>query len=101
MEDQYLLDALKNHLVNEGRLRVYPSKRKYKILSLFFLASKFEKGKVYTEKEVNQILLNWHSFNDWAILRRDLYDNYFLGRKSDCSSYWLEDIQPTLESFGV
>jgi len=57
------------------------------------LASKFEKGKIYAEKEVNRILLNWQTFNDWAMFRRELYDNYFFERKSDGSA--------SLESFGL
>jgi hypothetical protein len=101
MDNQYFLNQLKNFLDNEGKLKIYPAKQKFKVLSLFYLASKFEKGKVYTQKEVNHILKNWHTFEDWPMLRRDLYDKWFIGRKSDCSAYWLEDEQPTLASFGL
>jgi len=71
------MNELKNFLVEEGKLRAYPTKKKMKILSLFYLASKFEKGKKYTEKEINEILKKWHTFEDWAMLRRDLYDHWF------------------------
>lgn len=101
MGNQYILDKLKNFLDDEGKLKIYPAKQKLKILSLFYLASKFEKGKIYTEKEVNRILKDWHIFEDWAMLRRDLYDKWFLGREPNCSIYWLEETQPTLESFGL
>jgi len=101
MEDQFYLSESKNFLDGEGRLKSYPAKRKFKILSLFYLASKFEKGKIYSVKEVNQILNNWHTFEDWAMLRRDLYDKFFIGREADGSAYWLEDKQPTLVSFGL
>lgn len=101
MDNQYLLNELKNFLDDEGKLKIYPAKNRMKILSLFYLASKFEKDKKYSEKEVNAILKNWHTFEDWAMLRRDLYDKWFLGREPDCSVYWMEDIQPTLASFGL
>lgn len=101
MDNQYLLDELKNFLDTDGKLKLYPAKRKQKILSLFYLASKFEKDKIYTEKEVNQILMTWHTFGNWAMLRRDLYDKYFMGRQPNCTAYWLEENQPTLASFGI
>lgn len=87
MDNEYFLDELKNFLDDEDRLKIYPAKQKMKILSLFYFASKFEKGKIYTEKEVNHILKNWHTFEDWAMLRRDLYDKWFFGREADCSAY--------------
>ncbi len=100
MNNRYLSDQLNNFLDSDGRLIRYPAKQKLKMLSLFYLASKFEKDRIYSEKEINQILKNWHTFGDWAMLRRDLYDKWFLGRKPDCTAYWLEENQPTLESFG-
>ena len=96
-----VVNEIKSFLDDNGRLISYPAKRKRQIYTLFYLASKFEPGKRYTEKEVNEILNKWHTFNDWAMLRRDLYDCQFLNRKSDCSEYWMEDNQPTLASLGV
>ncbi|MGI6167478.1 MAG: DUF2087 domain-containing protein [Eubacteriales bacterium] len=92
---------LRKFLDGEGRLKIYLAKQKYKILSLFYLASKFQAGVIYTEKEVNQILNQWHTFGDWAMLRRELYDKGFLNRKSGCTAYWLEEEQPTIMSFGL
>lgn len=95
MDNQLFEKELKNFLDNEGRLKGYPSKFKLKITALFYLASKFEFEKQYSEKEINQILKYWHTFEDWAMLRRDLCDRGFLGRASNGSVYWLEDHQPT------
>ena len=71
------------------------------VFTLFYLASKFELGKNYTEKEVNQILNNWHTFEDWAMLRRDLYEKRFLWRETKGKEYRLKECQPTLSSFGL
>ena len=95
------MDELRTFLDEEGRLKSYPAKRKRQIYALYYLVGKFETGKRYTEKEINEILNKWHTFEDWAMLRRDLYDARFLNRKPDCSEYWLEDNQPTLASLGV
>ena len=101
MDMTFLKKELRGFLDDEGRLHAYPAKYKRQILSLFYLASKFEFDKRYTEKEVNETLKEWHTFDDWAMLRRDMYDSRFLGREADGSVYWLEAEQPTLASFGL
>lgn len=92
---------LKNYLDKMGKLKQFPSKKKYKILSLMFFASKFEKGIFYTEKEVNEIIDNVHTFNDRCLIRRELYNKGFLGRLDDCSKYWMEERQPELSDFKI
>jgi len=87
-------EALKNFLDKDGKLRQFPRKRKHRNIVYFFLASKFETGKKYTEKEVNEILNEYHTFNDCCMLRREMYDRRFFGRKNDGSEYWLEENQP-------
>jgi hypothetical protein len=94
-----LLLELKNYLDTIGRLKIYPSKKKYKIFALMFLSGKFQKDVIYTERDVNEILDNYHTFNDKCLLRRELFNNKFLGRSKDCSKYWLEEKQPALDDF--
>ena len=101
MDELDLSKELKNFLDQDGRLKSYPAKQRPKALALFYLASKFETGRRYSEKEVNQILKEWHTFEDWAMLRRDLFDKYFFGRDPKGVEYWLEDEQPSLASFGI
>ena len=87
-----------NHFLDEaGRLTKYPAKRRRKLLALLYLAGKFEPGRTYTEKEVNELLNQWHTFGDPATLRRELYNHYLLGREPSGRSYWLEDPPPTEE----
>ena len=92
---------LRNFLDSDGKLIRYPAKGRLKILSLFYLSSKLDAGKKYTEKQVNEVLNAWHCFSDWAMLRRDLCDRHFLGREKSGAFYWLEENQPTLEGFGL
>lgn len=75
-------------LDDEGKIRVYPSKRKKKIYVLEFLIEKFEMDRKYSEKEINKIIDNSHTFNDICLLRRELIDNKLLGRERDGSVYW-------------
>lgn len=58
-------------------------------LVLDYLASRFECGRVYTESEVNVLLRQWHTFDDWALLRRELFEQGYLNREKDGSRYWL------------
>jgi hypothetical protein len=73
---------------DEGRLTMWPAKLKKKLLALEWIAEHFEFDREYTEREVNDLLNRLHTFEDWAILRRELYDRRFFGRESDGSRYW-------------
>ena len=96
-----LTHILRNFLDAEGKLTAFPAKRKMKIYCLFYLAQKFESNKDYTEQEINNVLLDWHSFADPATLRRELYDYGFLDRSRDGKIYSVAEEQPTPEALGV
>lgn len=91
------MSQLSNFLDADNRLVRFPAKRKMKLQALFYLASKFEQGRTYTEKEVNELLNRWHTFGDPATLRRELYNLRFLDREPSGAAYWLEPVQPVLE----
>lgn len=92
---------LRNFLNESGRLTAFPAKRKMKIYCLFYLAQKVEANRDYTEREVGDLLLEWHTFADPATLRRELYDYHFLDRSRDGKIYRLSEKQPTLDEFGL
>lgn len=82
---------LKGYLDEEGRFNKFPGKKQKKkqALMLEALASKFDLNKKYTEIEVNDILNQYHSFNDPATLRRLMFGTKLLDRTLDGRSYWL------------
>ena len=96
-----LTHILRNFLDTEGKLTAFPAKRKMKIYCLFYLAQKFEPEKDYTEQDINNVLLDWHTFADPAILRRELYDYGFLDRSRDGKIYRLAEKQPIPEELGL
>ena len=100
MDTQEIKEQLKNFLDQDGRLTKYPARHKYKMLSLLYLSTKFEPNRKYTEKEINEQLKSWHTFEDWAMLRRDMYDKGFFDRENDGSVYWLGTQQPLLADLG-
>ena len=96
-----MTERIKHFLDPQGRLTLFPAKRKMKIICLFYLAQKFEKERQYTEREVNDLLLSWHTFADPATLRRELYDYGFLDRSRDGKVYRLAEKQPAPEALGL
>jgi hypothetical protein len=74
---------------DQGRLVQWPNKRLAKDLVIAYLATKFEMDHSYTEMQVNEILNRWHTFSDWPLLRRELFDRGYLGRELSGATYWL------------
>ncbi len=78
--------VLRDYVVN-GRLPNLPSKPAKWMIILRWLATKFQPGTQYTEKQVNTIL--GEANEDYATLRRYLVDFGFLRRERAGSTYWL------------
>ncbi len=57
---------------------------------LDYLIEKFRPNQLYSEAEVNEILNQWHTFDDSAILRREMVDYGYMGRTSSGDRYWRE-----------
>jgi hypothetical protein len=68
----------------DGRLHTIPSKHAKLLIVLDHLAQSFEPGRTYPEKDVNEILGDFHP--DYAALRRYLVENQFLTREDGI--YW-------------
>lgn len=72
----------------DSQLKTIKMKEKSRLVVLREIVKRFEAGKVYTEKEVNEILKNVH--DDFVALRRYLIEYGFMDRKPDGSWYWLK-----------
>jgi hypothetical protein len=94
---EQLLSELKRFLDDEGRLILFPAKKRNKVISLLYLSTKFEPGIIYTEKEINEIIERYHSFQDKWLLRRELINHGFLSRLVDGSQYWVTEEQPVFD----
>jgi hypothetical protein len=71
-------ERLVARLFDDGRLAQIPAKRKTRAAALLEVLTRFEPGRVYTEPEVNRILLGVHP--DFAYLRRELVNYHYLQR---------------------
>lgn len=92
------IQELMPFLNGDMQLVALPAKYKKKLNAYYYLATKIEAGKKYTELEINEVLNRWAAFRDPATLRRELYNKRLLGRTEDGEYYWKEEI-PSLEEF--
>jgi len=77
-------EARRRFFTDDGRLRDIPRKHAKLLAVLDHVAQAFELGRVYPEREVDEILRGFHP--DHAALRRYLVDEAFLTR--DGGHYW-------------
>jgi DNA-binding HxlR family transcriptional regulator len=92
--DRQRPQELRRFLDRSGKLTTWPpARQRDKLLILEYLASFFEPGRIYSEKEVNELLLQHSAFKDAAALRRALYEFRFMSRTRDGASYWLIDTE--------
>ncbi len=98
--EQYFPE-IKKFLDGEGRLTLFPSKKRNKIICLYYLATKFEPEVIYTEKQVNEIIDCHHTFQDKWLLRRELINLGLLCRLNDGSQYWLSKEPPKFQDLGL
>ena len=97
VDDRYLItEQERRHILETSFssltplvLKSFSPKEKKKVVILTKIAEQFEKGKLYNEKEVNQILQP--IFDDYMSLRRYLIMYGFMERTQDGSKYWLTE----------
>ena len=94
--------SLRPFVRDDGRLSQWPTRQKTQRMAAALMATRFSPDRDYTEKEVNALLMDSHTFADWALLRRVLCDWRFLARKDDGSRYRLgeEAAQQIAEQLG-
>ena len=99
METSMIYRDIRPFLQEDGRLTALPVKRRKQLTALYYLSTKFESGRIYTEGEVNDLLDDWTTFHDPATLRRELFNHHLLNRTDNCARYWLEADIPELPEF--
>lgn len=67
-----------------GKLKSIPTQRKKERIILEVIAEQFDFGRVYTEREVNLIIADFH--DDFCTIRRDMISEKLLDRNRE--GYW-------------
>jgi hypothetical protein len=87
---------LQHAFVRDGRLTALPTRDAMIEAACVFLVERFERDRLYEEREVNEILAG--DAPDPATLRRLLVDRGYLGRARGV--YWRERQEPRSRSAG-
>ena len=83
------------HIINEfDEIVRWPKKLAEKVEVIHWLETKFNNEKTYSEKDINKIIKQHHTFDDIALLRRKLILNNILNRTKDGSIYWKVEKNP-------
>lgn len=67
-----------------GKLKSIPAQRKKERVVLEYIAESFEQDRIYTEREVNLIIADFH--DDFCTIRRDMIGEKLLARNTE--GYW-------------
>lgn len=74
-----------NSFFQYGKLKSIPAQRKKERIILEEIAKSFQPGRLYSEREVNLIIADFH--DDFCTIRRDMIGEGIMGR--DRTGYWL------------
>ena len=91
MNRENLPRLLRPFVSDDGRLSRWPTRQKIQRMAAALVVTRFSPDREYTEKEVNALLMDGHTFADCALLRRVLCDWRFLDRERDGSRYWVRE----------
>ena len=67
-----------------GKLKAIPAQKKKERIVLEVIAQSFEFDRIYSEREVNIIIADFH--DDFCTIRRDMIGEHLLER--DANGYW-------------
>ncbi|MCZ8520699.1 MULTISPECIES: DUF2087 domain-containing protein [Paenibacillus] len=73
--------VFKHFFTKEGKLIRIPAQYKKKLIALGRIARELEKGRAYTERELNEVIKAYHE--DFATIRREFIMHHFMFREKD------------------
>ncbi|GAB4575556.1 MAG: hypothetical protein Kow0077_27610 [Anaerolineae bacterium] len=87
--DAYDEKVLRTFVDADGRIKQFPAQFKKMKVILRYVVKAFEPGRMYTEKEVNDVLSRFHE--DVATLRRELVEQGLMAREGGGGKYWVAE----------
>ncbi len=79
---------LANFLDTSSCVKQWPAKRAAQLEVIEYIAGKFATGTKYSEAELNEVIKIWHTFGDWAIIRREMCDSGYFDRDKNSTVYF-------------
>ena len=71
----------------DGVLTSWPSRLALQTLSQWVFWSRIPRGEVFTEREISDLIRDWHAFGDHPLIRRAMVDAKMLERTVDGREY--------------
>jgi len=88
MDNAINSNTLKKHINTDNIIIRWPKKRIEQNTILQYLVQKFAQDRIYSEQEVNSIIKQSIAFEDYALIRRELFERDYMNRTDDCRKYW-------------
>ncbi len=85
----------------QHRLIRWPGKYSQRMLCLWVVWSHIPARSSFTEKEISELLNDWHLFGDHALLRRELVDNRMMERTPDGRCYKRLEVRPPADAVAL
>lgn len=85
--DHGRVEKVLRHFDDRGVMIRWPGKTNHQTLCLWVIWSAIPAEQRFSEREINQFIIEGHSFGDHAILRRSLVDAHMLTRTPDGKFY--------------
>lgn len=73
------LQVLRTFFTADGRLKQIPAQRKKKLIVFEHMVRGLEKGRKYTEAQINEYIRQFHE--DYATIRREFVMNHYMYRE--------------------
>nr|WP_295887849.1 DUF2087 domain-containing protein [uncultured Devosia sp.] len=85
--DHARVEKVLRHFNDAGTMIRWPSKTNHQTLCLWVIWSRIPADRRFSEREINQFIIEGHSFGDHALLRRSMIDAHMLTRTPDGRLY--------------
>ncbi len=85
--DLDLVEKVARHFDTDGSLVRWPGRTKQQVLCLWAFWSRIPPETSFTEREISDLLNDWHRFGDHALIRRSLYEYHLVQRTIDGRDY--------------
>lgn len=85
--DHARIEKVLRHFDDAGVMIRWPSKTNHQTLCLWVIWSRIPTDQRFSEREINQFIIDAHAFGDHALLRRSLVDAHMLTRTPDGRLY--------------
>lgn len=82
---------------DQGVLMSWPSRYGHQMLCLWVLWSRIPRGEAFTERQISELIRDWHDFGDHALIRRAMIDGKMLERTIDGRTYRRIEKSPPAE----